>query len=332
VRLLKAINTAVSEGTNRPLVVLPTGTGKTVVFAHLLAQRGGRSLVLAHRDELIRQAADKLAMVAPSLDIGVIKAAENELDTLVTAASAQTLSRPKRLEQLIRDLQTLVVDEAHHATATTYQRILEHFGVFEKKGPLCVGFTATPERGDRAGLGAVWQRIVYRRSIVEMILAGYLCDVRAIRVALTANLDNLSVRHGDFAEGELGDALIAADAPRHVAAAYWDHAQGRKALVFTAGVRMAHNMADAFRSVGVRAEALDSSTPEEERRAMLRRLRTGETQAIANCAVLTEGFDEPSVDCVVIARPTKSRPLYIQMVGREQGPTLAKLIAWCWTW
>jgi ATP-dependent helicase IRC3 len=312
---IEAVNTAADEIT-RPLVALPTGTGKTVIFAHLLAHRGGHSLVLAHRDELIRQAADKLKMVAPGLDIGVVKAAENELEASVIVASVQTLSHPNRLGQLCGNFNTVVVDEAHHATAETYRRILEHVGSFDSWGPLTVGFTATPERGDKSGLGKVWQRIVYQKTILEMMLAGYLCDLRAIRVALTANLDKLSVRHGDFAEGELEDALMAADAPRHVAAAYREYARGRKALVFTAGVRMAHDMARAFRSVGVKSEALDGSTPEEERRAILHRLHTGETQAVANCAVLTEGFDEPSVDCVIIARPTKSRPLYIQMIGR----------------
>ena len=154
---------AIANGINRPLVSLPTGTGKTVVFAHLLAQRGGRGLVLAHRDELLRQAADKLMLVAPGLNVGIVKAGENQVAAQVVVASVQTLSRPNRLEQLPGDIETLVVDEAHHAVAPTYLRILEYLGAFNTNGPLCVGFTATPERGDGAGLGAVWQKIVYQK-------------------------------------------------------------------------------------------------------------------------------------------------------------------------
>ena len=307
---------AISNGINRPLVSLPTGTGKTVVFAHLLAQRGGRGLVLAHRDELLRQAADKLMLVAPGLNVGIVKAGENQVAAQVVVASVQTLSRPNRLEQLPGDIETLVVDEAHHAVAPTYLRILEYLGAFNTNGPLCVGFTATPERGDGAGLGAVWQKIVYQKTILEMLLAGYLCDLRAVRVSVAVNLNQVRVRGGDYAEGELGRAMMHANAPAHVVAAYQEHAAGRKTLVFTPTVDLAHAMAESFESAGVRAEALDGQTPDEERRAILRRLHSGETQVVANCAVLTEGFDEPSIDCVIVARPTKSKPLYIQMVGR----------------
>ena len=313
---IEAINHAEIEGITRPLVALPTGTGKTVVFAHLLAQREGRALVLAHRDELIRQAVDKLLMVNPGFEIGVVKAGENETDAPVVVASVQTLARQKRLEQLCCDFSTIVVDEGHHATAETYRRILERVGSFTPGAPLTVGVTATPERGDKVGLNHVWQQIVYKRDLLEMILAGYLCDLRAIRVSLQVDLDQLHVRHGDYVDGELGRAMLDANAPQHVVAAYREHAPGRKALVFTPTVKVAHEMASAFRSAGVAAEALDGTTSDDVRRGILHRLHTGETQVVANCAVLTEGFDSPSVDCVIVARPTKSRPFYVQMIGR----------------
>jgi hypothetical protein len=149
-----------------------------------------------------------------------------------------------------------------------------------------------------------------------MIAAGYLSDVRAVRITLQADLDQVHTRHGDFVESELEGALLNADAPKHVVQAYQDHAAGRKALVFTPTVRLAHEMAEAFRQAGVRAEALDGTTPIDERRGILGRLHAGDTQVVCNCAVLTEGFDEPSIDCIIVARPTKSKPLYIQMVGR----------------
>jgi ATP-dependent helicase IRC3 len=313
---IEAINDTGNDGITRPLVALPTGTGKTVVFAHLIDQRPGRSLVLAHRDELIRQAVDKLLLVNPDFDIGIVKAGENEADAPVVVASVQTLSRERRLAQLLCDFKTVVVDEGHHAVADTYRRILEHLGCFADGGPLTVGFTATPERGDKRGLRQVWDRIVYQKSILEMMLAGYLCDLQAIQVRVQIDLDQVHTRHGDFVDSELSEAMTRANAPSHVVSAYQEHAPSRKALVFTPTVQLAHDMAGAFRQAGVKAEALDGTTPDDERRAILCRLHTGETMVVANCAVLTEGFDEPSVDCVIIARPTKSKPLYIQMIGR----------------
>jgi ATP-dependent helicase IRC3 len=313
---IAAINDAAREGLTRLLVALPTGTGKTVIFAHYIDQREGRALVLAHRDELILQSADKLRMVNPDLELGIVKAKENETEAPVVVASVQTLARPKRLEQLRGDFTMVIVDEAHHGVADTYQRILEHVGSLAPGGPLTVGFTATPERADKVGLGQVWEKIVYQKNLLDMITDGYLCDVRAVRITIQADLDQVHTRHGDFVDRELESALLNADAPQHVVAAYREHAPDRKALVFTPTVRLAHQMAEAFQEAGVAAEALDGTTPLEERRGILRRLNAGETKVVANCAVLTEGFDEPSVDCIIIARPTKSKPLYIQMVGR----------------
>ena len=259
---------------------------------------------------------DKLLLVNPDFEIGVVKAEENQVSAPVVVGSVQTLCRQNRLEQLAPDFASIIVDEGHHAVADSYRRILEHVGSFAPDGPLTVGFTATPERADKVGLGQVWERIVYQKSILEMITQGYLCDLRAVRLTLKADLDQVSTRHGDFVESQLEGVLLEANAPAHVVQAYQGHASGRKALVFTPTVRLAHEMADAFGEVGIAAEALDGSTPDDERRDILRRLRTGETEVVCNCAVLTEGFDEPSVDCIIIARPTKSKPLYIQMVSR----------------
>jgi superfamily II DNA or RNA helicase len=181
---------------------------------------------------------------------------------------------------------------------------------------LTCGFTATPERGDKAGLGQTWEKIVYQKDILEMIMAGYLCDLRTVRVSLRVDLDGVKTHHGDFDDAGLETALLDAKAPRHVVGAYLEHAAGRKALVFTPSVRLAHDMAGTFNASGVTAEALDGTTPADERRDMLKRFHTGETMVLANCSVLTEGFDSPSVDCIIVARPTKSRPFYLQMIGR----------------
>ncbi len=314
---IDAIEQAEARGIRRPLIALPAGTGKTIIVVHFIRQRPGRALVLAHRDELINQAAEKFSMVDPTLDVGIVKAERNECHTAVVLASMQTLSRPHRLAQLATDFGIVVCDEAHHCAAPTYRRVCDYLGCFGDGGPLLLGVTATPERHDKyTPLGHVFQEIVYSRTILDMIPA-YLSDLRAKQITLQADFNALHVQHGDFLDDEVEEMLLEADAPCHVAAAYLEHARGRKALIFTPTVALAYAMVDAFKSAGLTSiEALDAETPLDERRMILHRLRTGKTTVVANCAVLTEGFDEPSIDCIIISRPTKSRPLYIQMVGR----------------
>jgi superfamily II DNA or RNA helicase len=314
---LDAVWEAERQHLRRVLISLPTGAGKTVIFAMLIHQRPGRALVLVHRDELITQAVEKLAFVNPLMDIGVVKAERNGLEHEVVVASIQTLSRRRRLEQLGTDFQTVIVDEAHHSTAYTYELVLEYLACFETYGPLLLGVTATPERGDRSPLGRIFEEIVYQKTILEMIPT-YLSDLRAIEVQLVkADFNSLHIRNGDFRDDEVEEMMFNADAPQEVAAAYGKYAIGRKTLIFSPSVALAHAMVDAFRAVGIRSiEAIDGTMPLDKRRDMLKRFHTGQTQIISNCFVLTEGFDEPSVDCIVIARPTRSRPTYTQMVGR----------------
>jgi ATP-dependent helicase IRC3 len=311
-----ALLAAAARGMQRPLLVLPTGTGKTIIFALLVQRRGGRALILAHRDELIQQAVDKLHLVDPTMPLGVVQAAHDELTAPTVVASVQTLSRRTRLTRLVPDFQTIVIDEAHHAPAPSYRRILEYCRAWRPDGPLVVGVTATPERGDHQSLRQVFDRIVYQKTLLEMMQAGYLVDLRALQVLLQADFDALRTQHGDFVEAELETLLLEANAPAQVLAAFQAHAADRKALLFTPTVATAYTMAETFCTAGIAAEALDATTPLATRRAILQRLHTGATRVVANCAVLTEGFDEPSIDCIIVARPTQSLPLYQQMLGR----------------
>ena len=303
-----AIEQAAESGVRRHLLVLPTGCGKTIVFSEVVRRRGGRALVLVHRDELARQAVDKLSLVVPRSRLGIVKTERDEHGAQVVVGSVQTLARTSRLERMVPDF-----DEAHHVTATTYQRILTALGAGTPDGPLALGCTATPERGDGVPLEG-WH-IVYRRSPPEMIAAGYLSDLRALRVRLDTDFNRLHVRAGDY-DREVEQALLDANAPEHAARAHLEHASGRRALVFTPTVAVAHAMADAMTRFGIVAEALDGETRIEVRRAMLRRFARGETLVIANCGVLTEGLDEPSVACIIVACPTRSKLLYVQMIGR----------------
>jgi ATP-dependent helicase IRC3 len=309
-----ASEAARARGVRRQLLVLPTGTGKTIIFVEVLRRRGGRALILVHRDELIAQTLDKLALTGIT-EVGVVKAARDEHARRVVAASIQTLARPDRLARIGTDITTVVVDEAHHAVADTYQRVLEHLGATANAGPLLLGATATAERGDGVGLWDVFQEVVYERSMLEMIQRGYLSDLRAIQVKLAADFGALH-----FVDREVEDLLRAADAPTHIVQAWQQHAAGRPTLVFTPTIAVAHEVARAFTDAGISVAALSGGTPLDERRRILDRFHRGALRVVTNCAVLTEGFDEPTIGCIVIARPTRSKTLYVQCIGRGTRP------------
>jgi superfamily II DNA or RNA helicase len=356
---IRALGQLYARGQRRLLVGLPTGTGKTVVFGTLAAKAHAKSawrvLVLAHRDELIEQAVDKILMIRPELamSIGVVKAQRNEWDREIVVGSVQSL-HARRLAQIPRDhFDLVIVDEAHHSAADSYLRILRHFGAAPclpcpkcegsanmgegTAGEPCdgcengwqlgitpteheafaVGVSATLFRADQRSLGDLWQDVAYHRTILEMIAEGHLCDLGGIRVELEGlDLDGVRRSRGDYQDGALGEAMLDAGAPEHAVEAYREHAEGRKTIVFTPTVALSEAMRDAFCDAGYAAEHVDGTTPLEERRAILRRFHAGETMIVCNCAVLTEGFDEPDVACVIMARPTTSKNLYVQCVGR----------------
>jgi ATP-dependent helicase IRC3 len=318
---------AEARGVRRQAINAATGLGKTVMFCALAERRGGRTLILAHRDELIEQAAAKVVEVWPDANVGVVKAARNETGAQVVVASVQTLARPARLDALVgvgagffarEEFDLVVVDECHHSAAESYVRILEALNAGEPDGPLLLGVTATLDRGDGKGLDHLFEEVVADWPILWGIQQGYLCDLAGQRVHIsTLDLSKVKVTAGDYNQGAAGRALEDAGAPEAIAAAWMNYAQDRrKTLVFTPTVETAVQTADAFAQWGVKAAWVSGETPIDDRRAILRGFSDGTYQVLANCAVLTEGYDEPGVDCVVVARPTKSRALYTQMVGR----------------
>ncbi len=311
------------QGARRLLVSLPTGTGKTVVFAAMpgFFKMKKRMLVLAHRQELLDQAAAKFAAAAPGLPIGIEQGSRSAPpDTRIVLASVPTVGREASSRLLRLDPEQfylIVVDEAHHAVATTYRRVFDHFGLFHKGTKrLLVGFTATPRRGDNQTLAEVFEEIAYARSLPEMVRKGYLCPVRGWRVHTSIDIGNVRLRHGDFVESDLARAVDVAERNGLVVDAYRQYAPNRRALVFGVNVAHVHALADAFVQRGVPAAAVWGAMTPEQRREALRRFRDGEVSVLTNCNVLTEGFDEPRVDCVLMARPTRSQLLYAQMVGR----------------
>lgn len=318
---IDAITAAWDRGLNRAAAVLPTGSGKTVIFSHLAKhahQQGRRTLILAHRDELLRQAADKIRAVAPGIPVGIVKAAENEhADAAVIIASVQTLARPNRRAQ-IENVGVMVVDEAHHAAADTYRATMGHFGAW--RGLPVAGLTATMVRQD-GGLAEVWPEVVYRRDVLEMIADRFLVDVRGKAVQLDGlDLDTVASSGGDFQDGALGAALDHAQAAQAIADAYRQHAADRPGILFSPTVETAHSFAEALTAAGIPAAAVWGAMPADQRADVLKRYADRDLQVLTNCAVLTEGFDAPWASCVVIARPTRSVGLYVQMVGRVLRP------------
>lgn len=312
---LAAIEEAYAAGVNRQLVVLPTGSGKTVIFAALARKWHAKTLVLVHRDELVAQTEEKFAVIWPEVEVGVVKAERNELHRQITVASVQTLARRARLAMLKDQFDLVISDEAHHVVAPTWLRILEH--VRAGVQGLHLGVTATPNRGDGIGLGRVFQQVVYNRTISEMIAAGYLCPVRGLAVETTVDLSEADVdRDGEFRDHSVQALVNTSNRNQLIAAALQDHAGDRKALVFTAGVRHAHDLAATLCASGINAAALDGSMPVNRRRELLADYRRGRIRALTNHGVLTEGFDDPATDCVVLARPIRSKSLYVQQVGR----------------
>lgn len=310
---------------NRLAVVLPTGAGKTVCFAHLSVdhvRRGIRTLVIAHREELLTQAAGKVKAVAPHLKVGMVKAEKDEhQDANVVVASVQTLAVRKRREA-ITGVGLVIVDEAHHAAADTYVEVLQHFGAW--RGLPTAGFTATMARQE-GGLAEVWEDVVYRRDILEMIRDRHLVDVRGKTVVVDGlALDDVKSRGGDFQDGQLGQALDDAGAAEVVADAYREHASDRAGIVFTPTVATAHTMAEALTKAGITTGVVSGDMPKAKRAEALQAYASGDLQVLSNCMVLTEGFDAPWASCAVIARPTRSAPLYVQMVGRVLRPFKGK--------
>jgi len=324
---VSAVLTARANGRERVLLILPTGAGKTIVFASIIGgilTDGGRALVLVHRDELLNQAVAKLRdVLGVEIDIGIVKAEQNNIDAQIVVASVQTLCRPNRLAQLGSGFVVCVIDEAHHAAAETYRQILSRVRDpvdSSEPAPFVLGVTATADRGDGVGLAGVFESIAYEKPMLELIEHGHLVDIAARQIAIRADFNQLHTRAGDFVDGETGAALLAAEAPAQVARAYDELARDRKGLVFTPTVAVAEAMADAFNEQGIPAASLDGTTPIDQRRHILSDLKSGAVQVVSNCGVLTEGFDEPSISCVTIAKPTKSRGHYTQMLGRGTRP------------
>jgi len=300
------------KGHRKTLLVLPTGTGKTVVFSSIVGHRvarGGKALILAHRGELLTQAANKLLAVT-GLPCGLEKAESTSLNSnhKITVGSVQTMAQPLRLARFPNDYFTdIVVDEAHHCLSDSYQRVLEHF-----PNANVLGVTATPDRGDMKNLGQYFDSKAFEYSMGQAIREKYLCPIKAQMIPLELDISGVKISNGDFSSGEIGNALE--PYLHQIAQEMLHYCQNRKTVVFLPLVHISQKFRDILETVGFRAAEVNGNSSDREQ--ILSDFESGKYDVLCNSMLLTEGWDCPSVDCVVVLRPTKIRSLYQQMVGR----------------
>lgn len=324
---IDAVLSARRAGLRRLLVCLPTGAGKTVIFARLARLARRDVLVLAHREELLTQAREKIehalrgagedrereALVA--LEQGERRA---PAEAKVVIASIRSLHE-ERLERLLqgRDFGLVIYDECHHATAEDNLRVLRRLGAFAPgwNGTL-LGFTATTQRGDGQGLDRVFEQIAYARTLPDLIEQGYLVRLRGYRIATNADLSRLSGEGLDFAEEELSEAVDIEERNALVARSIQELARDRRTIAFCVTVQHARHLCHALNALGVPAGLVHGLMKTDDRARALADFRQGRTVVLTNVGVLTEGFDDPGVSCIAMARPTRNEGLYAQCVGR----------------
>lgn len=318
------------EGNSRTLLVLPTGCGKTIVFAKIseeCVRRGERILILAHRGELLSQAADKIK-TATGLICATEKAEESCLGSWyrIVVGSVQSLMREKRLSAFSNDyFDTIVIDEAHHAISDGYQRVLQHFSDAK-----VLGVTATPDRGDMKNLGTVFDSLAYEYTLPRAIKEGYLSPIKAVTIPLKLDLSGVAMQSGDFKVSDIDTALD----PYlfQIAEEMRNYCANRKTVVFLPLIKTSQKFRDILNQKGFCAAEINGDS--EDRAEILSDFESGKYNVLCNSMLLTEGWDCPSVDCVVVLRPTKVRGLYCQMVGRGtrlcEGKTELLLLDFLW--
>ena len=300
------------KGIQRTLLVLPTGCGKTIVFSKItedMVRNGDRVLILAHRGELLEQAADKL-QTATGLRCATEKAEETCLGSWyrVVVGSVQSLQRPKRLEKFSDDyFDTIIVDEAHHCISDGYQAVLQHFSKAK-----VLGVTATPDRGDMRNLGTYFENLAYEYTLPKAIKEGYLVPIKALTIPLKIDVSGVSVQAGDFKASDLGTALD--PYLEGITQEMMEYCRDKKTVVFLPLVKTSQKFCEILNSKGFRAAEVNGNS--EDRASVLQAFEEGKYNVLCNSMLLTEGWDCPAVNCVIVLRPTKVRSLYCQMVGR----------------
>ena len=316
----EALNSVIKDfqgGVHHQLIVLPTASGKTFVMAAIAKHFNKRVLLVAHREELLQQAEEKFKLYWPEVDIGICKAERKEFDHQIVIGSVQTCCRPNCLKQLKKNgFDILLIDETHHASADTYQKIITELGFGDKTEKLLIGVTATPMRSDKKQLGDFFDKMVYSKTAGDLIQAGYLSLISGRRILTSFNLNKVRTRMGDFAVNELASVVNTKDRNKFIVEKFIEHCPTRKAIAFCVDVKHCQDLAQVFNTQNITTEPVWGTMDKKPRKEVLGDFSAGKIQVVTSCGVLTEGFDEPSIQAIVMARPTKSKGLYIQMAGR----------------
>ena len=300
------------NGIKKTLLVLPTGCGKTIVFAKVAEEcvkGGSRVLILAHRGELLDQAADKIGK-STGLGCATEKAEQTCLGSWfrIVVGSVQSMMREKRLNQFPNDyFNTIIIDEAHHCISDSYQKVLRHFPDAE-----VLGVTATPDRGDMQNLGTVFESLAYEYTLPKAIKEGYLSPIKAVTIPLKIDMSAVGVQAGDFKSGDIATALD--PYLESIAEEMEKYCSNKKTVVFLPLVKTSQKFRDILNNHGFKAAEVNGDS--KDRAEILGAFDKDQYNVLCNSMLLTEGWDCPSVDCIVVLRPTKVRSLYCQMVGR----------------
>lgn len=339
---IKSVLNAADRNVTRPAVVLATGGGKTVVMSALIPQLQAmektriKTLVLAHKEELVKQACNTISKLNPHLkvQIDMLRSKPDE-DADVVVGSVPTLVRMTRLQRYNPlEYKMIVLDECHHATALSWTKILNYFGALDKELKIyVVGFTATMERSDGDSLGKVFQEIVFERSLLEMVERKELCDVKFSAISTTLDLKEVSTRNGDYVEKHLVSAVNKDGINWQIVKGYLqltNEHNFRSTLVFCVSIEHCKTLCGVLQENGVNAQYVTGETVKHERLVILQDFKDGKIQVLCNVLVFTEGTDIPNIDSMILARPTKSKALLIQMIGRglrlHQGKTHCHVI------
>lgn len=311
--LVEKIISQWGAGNRRLLMGLPTGAGKTVLFSAVAEQfirRGEGVLILAHREELLLQAQEKLEAVVGQ-PTGLIKAGyPTNPERLIQVASIQSLIRRN-----FPAAGLVVVDEAHHSPANSYKKVFEHYS-----SAYILGVTATPHRPDGQGFRDIYDALIVGKSTKELIDAGYLCDFKIVASPKVIDTTGVKTVGGDFNQEQLIQAVNSSLLVGDLIESWRRFANGKKTIVFAVNVEHSMKIACGYLDAGIPAEHLDGSTPPDERRAILEKFRTGKILILSNCGIVSEGFDVPSIEAVQCVRPTKSLNLWLQIIGRSLRP------------
>lgn len=314
---LESIHDNYKQGINTQLIQMATGAGKTVVFANLIQQKNCRTLVVAHTLELLDQAKNKINMICPELEVGLVNAESREFHKQVVVSTIQSARQPENLKQLqAQGFELLIYDEAHRCASSSSRYVLDALDFGKETKRLLTGFTATGYRNDDKGLGEVFQKVVFNKSIKDLIDLGYLCRPIGIKIKTDLDLETVKTENGDFVTDSLAIFMNTPEMNELIVDSFIEHASDRKTVVFGVTVDHAKALENEFKKRGIDSKSVYGSMPQDERKRALDDFQSGKIKVLTNCQILIEGWDCPDISAVIVARPTQSKGLYTQICGR----------------